>query len=82
MEAVVAYYDGVAFVPTTPVKVKRNQQAIVTILDVPMQVPSVSQGRAEALAAAKKLRGMFANTDMSSEKFAAEKKTEKRLERV
>jgi hypothetical protein len=33
MEAVNAYYNGRTFVPTKPIKVKRNQRAIVTILD-------------------------------------------------
>jgi hypothetical protein len=33
MEAVNAYYNGHTFVPTKPVKVKKNQRAIVTILD-------------------------------------------------
>jgi hypothetical protein len=33
MEAVNAYYNGYTFVPTKPVKVKKNQRAIVTILD-------------------------------------------------
>ncbi|GHT48097.1 hypothetical protein FACS1894102_0330 [Spirochaetia bacterium] len=33
MQAVKAYYDGRAFVPTMPVNVKKNVTAIVTILD-------------------------------------------------
>jgi hypothetical protein len=33
MEAVNDYYNGHTFVPTKPVKVKKNQRAIVTILD-------------------------------------------------
>lgn len=33
MEAVQAYFNGNAFVPTAPFKAKINQQAIVTILD-------------------------------------------------
>ena len=33
MEAVNAYYDGRAFVPTKPVSVRKNQHAIVTILE-------------------------------------------------
>ena len=33
MNAVKAYYDGNVFVPTEPVKAKRNQSAIITILD-------------------------------------------------
>lgn len=37
MKAVKAYFDGTAFVPLTPVKARRNQSAIITILedDVP-----------------------------------------------
>ena len=33
MEAVNAYYDGHAFVPTKPVFVRKYQRAIITILD-------------------------------------------------
>ena len=33
MTAVKAYYDGSVFIPVEPVKAKRNQSAIVTILD-------------------------------------------------
>ncbi|MDR0324584.1 MAG: hypothetical protein LBI19_00635 [Oscillospiraceae bacterium] len=33
MQAVKAYYDGAAFVPLTPVKARRNQSAIITILE-------------------------------------------------
>ena len=33
MEAVKAYYDGVSFIPLSPVKAKKNQTAIITILD-------------------------------------------------
>jgi hypothetical protein len=34
MEAVKAYYDGVSFIPLSPIKAKKNQTAIITILDV------------------------------------------------
>jgi hypothetical protein len=33
MVAVKAYYDGRVFVPVSPVRVSKNQSAIVTILD-------------------------------------------------
>jgi len=33
MEAVKAYYDGSVFIPVEPVKAKRNQTAIITILE-------------------------------------------------
>jgi len=33
MEAIQAYYDGNVFVPITPVKVKKNQPAIITIIE-------------------------------------------------
>ena len=33
MQAVKAFYNGVAFIPLTPVNVKPNQSAIITILD-------------------------------------------------
>jgi hypothetical protein len=35
MEAIRAYFDGRAFVPTKPVSVRKNQPVLVTILDVP-----------------------------------------------
>ena len=34
MEAVRGYYDGSVFVPVEPVKAKKNQNAIITILDL------------------------------------------------
>jgi hypothetical protein len=37
MKAVSAYYDGQAFVPVVPVKARRNQKAIVTLLDEVVQ---------------------------------------------
>ena len=33
MNAVKAYYDGNVFVPIEPVRAKKNQSAIITILD-------------------------------------------------
>ena len=33
MEAVKAYYNGIVFIPLSPVKAKKNQSAIITILD-------------------------------------------------
>jgi hypothetical protein len=33
MTAVKAYYDGKSFVPLSPVRVTKNQRAIVTVLD-------------------------------------------------
>ena len=33
MEAIQAYYDGSVFVPTTPVKAKLNQLALITIIE-------------------------------------------------
>ena len=33
MKAVTAYYDGRVFVPTKPVSARKNQQAIITLLD-------------------------------------------------
>ena len=33
MNAVNAYYDGRVFVSTEPVRAKRNQNAVITILD-------------------------------------------------
>ena len=33
MEAVNAYYDGRVFVPTKPISARKNQRAIITIID-------------------------------------------------
>jgi hypothetical protein len=33
MEAVRAYFDGQAFVPVRPLRIMKNQKAIITILD-------------------------------------------------
>jgi len=33
MEAVNAYYDGRVFVPTKPISARKNQRAIITVLD-------------------------------------------------
>jgi hypothetical protein len=33
MTAIKAYYDGKVFIPLSPVKVAKNQTAIVTVLD-------------------------------------------------
>ncbi|MDR0853169.1 MAG: hypothetical protein LBN34_02260 [Clostridiales Family XIII bacterium] len=44
MEAVNAYYNGHTFVPTKPIKVKKNQRAIVTILD-----ETIEQGKKSLL---------------------------------
>jgi hypothetical protein len=76
MEAVTAYYNGRAFVPTMPTHAKCNQRAIVTILDDSMPELPVETSRAATLALAQKMRGMFAGTEMSSERFAAEKEAE------
>jgi DNA-directed RNA polymerase subunit H (RpoH/RPB5) len=47
MEAVNAYFDGRTFVPEKPVTAKRNQRAIVTILDEaftePKQLPKINR---------------------------------------
>ena len=34
MIAVKAYYDGNVFIPVEPVKARKNQNAIITILDI------------------------------------------------
>jgi hypothetical protein len=47
MEAVNAYYDGRSFVPEKPVMAKKNQRAIVTILDevfpIQTQTPEIKK---------------------------------------
>ena len=71
-----AYYDGQAFVPITPVSVQKNQPVIVTILDE----GSMSQADI-ARQAAKQLKGILSESGMSSEVFAANKQLEKERER-
>jgi NADH:ubiquinone oxidoreductase subunit E len=76
MEAIRAYYDGRTFVPTKPVKVKRNQQAIITLLNEAQDEKSKERARK----AIKEMRGMFKGTGLSSEDFMARKEYEKSLE--
>jgi hypothetical protein len=76
MEAVKAYYDGKTFVPTKPVRAKKNQQAIVTILDEVKNEDS----REHAKKAVREMRGMFKATSLSSEDYMARKEYEKSLE--
>jgi hypothetical protein len=76
MEAVKAYYDGKTFVPTKPVRAKKNQQAIVTILD---EVKN-DDSRERAKKAIREMRGMFKDTSLSSEDYMARKEYEKSLE--
>ena len=80
MEAVKAYYDGHAFVPTTPVKAKKNQEAIVTILEEVRDERSREEARERMRQAADELCGIFEGTGMSSEAFAAQKQFEIELE--
>jgi hypothetical protein len=77
MEAVNAYYDGHTFVPTNPVKARKNQRAIVTVLDEVQNEAS----RERALKAIEEMHGMFEGTSLSSEDYMARKEYEKSLER-
>jgi hypothetical protein len=77
MEAVKAYYDGKTFIPTKPVRAKKNQQAIITILDEVRNDDS----RERALKAIEKTYGMFKDTNLSSYDYMARKEYEKSLER-
>ena len=43
MESIQAYYNGSVFVPLTPVKVKLNQAALVTILGTVNASPDVKR---------------------------------------
>jgi hypothetical protein len=76
MEAVNAYYDGNAFIPTKPVKAKKNQKAIVTILDEVRDENSIAATKQSI----KKLRGAFQDIGMSSDEFAERKQLEKEME--
>ena len=53
MTAVKAYYNGSVFVPVEPVKARRNQAAIITILDFssenPEEVNDICHRQREAL---------------------------------
>jgi hypothetical protein len=77
MEAVNAYYDGYAFIPTKPIRVRKNQKAIVTVLDEVHTESSVANTKQII----RELRGAFKGVGPSSEEFAAKKQLEKELER-
>jgi hypothetical protein len=77
MEAVNAYYNGYAFVPTKSVQVKKNQKAIITILDETRDAVSFERARS----ASGQMYGMFEGSDLSSKEFKARKAYEKALER-
>jgi hypothetical protein len=76
MEAVNAYYDGHAFVPTSPVKAQKNQKAIVTVLDEIHAEKSIASAKQTII----ELRGAFKGVGLSSDEFAAQKQFEKELE--
>ena len=76
MEVVNAYYNGHTFVPMKPVKAKKNQRAIITILD---EIQG-EKSKERAFEAIEKMRGMFSGTGLSSEDFMARKEYEKSLE--
>jgi hypothetical protein len=76
MEAVNAYYDGHTFVPMNPVKARKNQKAIVTILDEVHTEKSVAATKQTI----RELRGAFKGIGLSSDEFAAQKQLEKELE--
>ncbi|MDR3365044.1 MAG: hypothetical protein LBS91_08920 [Clostridiales Family XIII bacterium] len=74
MEAVNAYYDGNYFVPTTrPKSLKKNQKAIVTILDDTAAPPNATTS-----ALLQSLQGKY--PELSSKDFAARKQAEKDLD--
>jgi hypothetical protein len=78
MLAVRAYYDGNGFIPFTPVDVKPNQTAIITILEddsaeldgKPKEESSVEE-RVEAM---KSLFGILKGCDMTLEDVRAERR--------
>ena len=71
MEAVRAYYDGKYFIPMTkPKSLRKNQEAIITILDDPTVVPAT---RTQMLLAS--LEGRY--PELSSHDFAMRKQAEK-----
>jgi phage terminase large subunit-like protein len=76
MEAVNAYYDGHSFIPTKPVNVRKNQKAIITILDEAHTENSVEVMKKTI----RELRGAFKGIGLSSDEFAAGKQLEKELE--
>jgi len=76
LESISAYYDGYAFVPITPVAIRKNQPVIVTVLDEKTMTPSD-----RARQAASQLKGILIGSGMSSEAFSARKQVEKELEK-
>jgi hypothetical protein len=71
-----AYYNGQAFVPTKPIKAKKNQLAIITILDETVEEKSKERARKAIM----ETRGMLKGMGISSEDFMARKEYEKSLE--
>jgi hypothetical protein len=76
MEAVNAYYDGHAFVPTKPIKAQKNQKAIVTLLDEVRSEASKEHARK----AIEDMCGIIEGKGLSSEDYMARKEYEKSLE--
>lgn len=76
MEAVNAYYNGQAFVPTKPVKARKNQRAIITILDEVQNEKTKERARK----AVDDMCGIIEGMGLSSEDFMARKEYEKSLE--
>jgi hypothetical protein len=80
MEAVNAYYDGRSFVPTKPVSVKKNQRAIVTILDEPVsvqtQLPKIKRSVLKAMmkgSVTESLIGIISDSGMTLDEIRAER---------
>ena len=67
MTAVKAYYDGSVFIPVEPVKAKRNQSAIITILDFsidnPQEAGEVSDVYRRQMEALERFRAAVRNCD-------------------
>jgi hypothetical protein len=80
MEAVNAYYDGRSFVPIKPVSVKKNQRAIVTILDEPVsvqtQMPKIKRSVLKAMmkgSVTESLIGIVPDSGMTLDEIRAER---------
>jgi hypothetical protein len=77
MEAVDAYFNGQAFVPTRPVRARTNQRAIVTILDD--ETIGIVSERSSCNAVAQ-ARGILKGSKFTVDRFMESKAAEKELE--
>jgi len=75
-ETINAYYDGYAFIPVTPVNIRKNQPVVVAMINENAMTPAE-----RARYAASQLKGFLEASGMSSDAYSARKQIEKELEK-